>query len=75
MLQSDPYNDYENDIESLDNSLSHYDYPNTDRKFKPRLTAQKEKSGNPFCTRLYLSCVKFFYISVFDEKGLIKNIF
>ena len=58
MLQSDPYTDYENDIESLDNSLSHYDYPNINQKLKHRVTDKKEKSGNPLCTRLYLSCKK-----------------
>ena len=57
MLQIEPYNDYENDIESLDNSLSQYDYPNTNQKLKPRVTAKKEKSGNPFGIRLYLSCI------------------
>ena len=57
MLQSDPYTDYENDIESLDNSLSHYDYPKTNQKLIPRVTAQKEKSGNHFYARLYSSCM------------------
>ena len=56
MLQSDPYNDYENDIESLDNSLSQYDYPNGNDKVKLGVTAQKQKSGNPFHTRLCSSC-------------------
>ena len=61
MLQGDPYNDYENDIESLDNSLSHYAYPNSDHKVKPRVTVQKENSGNPFDNRLYLSCMWQYY--------------
>ena len=65
MLQSDPYNDYENDIESLDNSLSHYDYPNSNHKEKPRVTAQKENSGNPFYTRLYLSCMRLIISNIF----------
>ena len=70
MLQSDPYTDYENDIETLDNSLSHYDYPNTNQKLKPRVAAQKEKSGNPVCTRLYLSSKTFYNQHWFLKKKL-----
>ena len=48
MVQNDIYDDYENGIESLDNSMIHYDYPKSNQNVKSRVTAQKEKSGNPF---------------------------
>ena len=48
MVQSDLYDDYENGIKSLDNSMIHYDYPKSNQNVKSRVTAQKEKSGNPF---------------------------
>ena len=57
MLQSEPYKDYENDIKSLDYSYSHYEYPNSNHKVEPLVTPQKENSGNPFNTRLFLSCM------------------